>query len=72
MSKPYKEVCGNCYFGVPIPKCPMVECHRFPPSITGNKDPRILEEFPVFPVVNDREWCGEWSPIQEVKGVDWD
>ena len=66
MSKPYKEVCGNCYFGVPIPKCPVVECHRFPPQIVGD------ESITVFPAMNEREWCGEWSPRQEVKGVDWD
>ena len=67
MSKPYKEVCGNCYFAVPLPKSPdeprRFACHRFPPH-PSNEDE--------FPLMNECEWCGEWSPSQEVKGVDWD
>lgn len=35
------------------------ECRRFPPQVTMVQGSVV----PIFPVVDDDDWCGEWSGI---------
>jgi hypothetical protein len=37
-------------------------CRRFPPTAMLLPNPRGIGQFSSFPVVQTRQWCGEWSP----------
>lgn len=48
--------CGNCYFWIKD------ECYRYPPRMVRSRT--LGTWYPVRPVVNPAEFCGEW-----VKGL---
>ncbi len=37
-------------------------CHRYPPQLLG-KSKNYGEDFSLFPLVMDNEWCGEHHPL---------
>ena len=63
--------CGTCcYFR---PGKGQGHCHRYPPGVpvyhvrdvTGSVVPLSGPDTTTFPIVNDREWCGEYWPTEE-------
>lgn len=72
-SAPSKEACLRCYYFVTItlPKLekPSGLCHRHPPTV--HVDPKWGELLSCYPIVLERDWCGEWKrrPAEERRNL---
>lgn len=62
-----KQKCENCVFmrerevGAFTAKDMVTECRRVPPSELD------VSNYGVWPRVRDSDWCGQWSPNDEVR-----